>query len=363
MQGIEELLVSNRPRKTEELMKDAHILVFPSDGTGCGMYRMIWPGQAVYNKGKPINVMQRPPQIVVDDFGKIHGINVGTADVIVFQRPGSYQIAEVIPILQENGVKVIIDMDDSLSTIHPRNSAFKIYDPRVNHKTNWMHAAKACNLADLVTVTTEGLANEYGSHGRVKIIPNFIPESYLKIPRPENKIPIVGWTGWTSTHVDDLRVTNGIINQVLIDTGAKFAAFGDEKIFIDLGIRYREPHEHWGFSNINEYPQKLARMDIGLVPLQISPFNNSKSRLKALEMSGTGVVPIMSPTPDNLLLHELGIGLIAEKPRDWYDHVKNLILDSEMREEMSKKGREIVSGLTIEKNWELWWSAWSSVVN
>ncbi len=340
-------------------MSDSHILVFPSDGTGSGLYRMKWPAQAVAAAGKPVTVLPRPPQIVVDDAGTVHGINIGTGKVVVFQRPGSYQVTQAIPLLQKQGIKVIIDQDDSLSTIHPRNVAFKTYDPRTSHNLNWMHAARSCELADWVTVTTEALAEEYGKHGRVTVIPNHIPESYLRIPRPSNEIPIVTWAGWTNTHVDDLLVTGGLINQVLIDTGAKFAAFGDEKIFMDLAIRNRPPNEYWGFSSIQDYPQRLIKADIGLVPLKKSQFNESKSRLKSLEYASLGVVPVASPTPDNLQLHEMGVGLIAEKPKDWYTHVRDLILDNDMRMEMSKKCREVASELSIEGNWNLWWDCWS----
>lgn len=338
-----------------------HVVVFPNDGTGCGMYRMILPGLAAYNKGKPVNVMQRSPRIVVDNYGQVQGISVGTAKVVVFQRPASHQFPQVIPILQENGVKVVIDMDDSLSTIHPRNSAYKVYDPRVNHKTNWMHAARSCELADLVTVTTPGLAEEYGKHGRVVIIPNHIPESYLKIPRPSNKVPIVTWAGWTGTHIDDLNITRGMVNQALAETGAKFAAFGDEKIFFDLGIRNRHPHEHWGFTSFNDYPNQLAKADIGLVPLQNSPFNSMKSSLKMLEQASLGVVPVVSPTPDNMRLAELGMGLVAHNPKDWYDHVKMLILDHDMRKEMSDQGRKLAKDWTIEGNSDKWWNTWDQI--
>lgn len=338
------------------------VIVYPNDATGSGFYRMTGPAAAVAAQGKPVITMPRPPQIVVDDNGKVHGVNVGTYNTVVFQRPGSYQFTQVIPILQAQGIKVVLDLDDSLSTIHPRNVAFKSYDPRISHERNWMHAARACELADLVTVTTPALAEEYGSHGRVVILPNCVPESYLKIPRPDNKVPVVVWAGWTNTHIDDLRVTNGIINQVLIDTGAKFAAFGDDRIFFDLGIRNRPPNEHWGFSNIVEYPKRLVGADIGLVPLQKSPFNQAKSSLKMLEYASLGIVPVVSPTPDNLRLVEMGIGLVAEKPREWYDQVKLLATDHEMRREMSDNVRKIASGLTIEGNWELWWTSWSGTI-
>ena len=336
-----------------------HTLVYPNDGTGSGVYRLAWPGKAVAATGKPVNVLPRP-KILTDDHGDVHGINVGSAKVVVFQRPASYQYTQVIPILQEQGIKVIIDMDDSLSTIHPRNIAFKTYDPRVNHKMNWMHAARSCEMADLVTVTTKALAEEYGSHGRVRIIPNHVPESYLKIPRLENEIPIITWAGWTGTHIDDLFVTRGMINQVLSETNSKFAAFGDEKIFFDLGIRNRPPNEYWGFSNISEYAPKLARADIGLVPLQKSPFNIAKSWLKSLEYASLGIVPVVTPIGDQQNLIDLGIALPASTPKEWYTVCKELVLNHDMRRELSDKCRQVASEWTIEGNTSKWIEAWEN---
>lgn len=290
------------------------------------------------------------------------GINTGDADIIILQRPGSIQIQEIIPILHEQGKKIIVDMDDSLSLIHPRNPFHKEYDPRVNHKRNWMNAAKACEMVDWVTCTTEGLAEEYGKHGRVSIIPNHIPESYLKIERPVNDVPVVGWAGWTATHVSDLAVTHGMINQVLVETGAKFAAYGDTEIFIQLGIRNRPPHACWGFTNIVEYPKKLVGFDIGLVPLQDSPFNQSKSFLKGLEYASLGIVPVVTPTKDYQKLIDMGIALPASTPKEWYTVVKELVLDNEMRQELSDKVRSLASELTIEENWQKWYDAWMNVV-
>lgn len=342
-------------------MNPKHIIVYPSDGTGCGMYRMIWPGVTAKQAGVPVTVSQKSAKIYVDSITKqIRGVDVGSAAVAVFQRPGSIQISQVIPILQGNGRKVVIDMDDSLSKINPRNPAYRTYDPRANHKINWMHAAKACELADLVTVTTEALAEEYGKHGRVKIIPNHVPQKYLSYERQEHEAPVIGWTGYTATHVDDLRVTRGMINQVLTDTGAKFIGFGDKEIFNQLGIRLRPPHELWGFTNILEYPRRLAAgFDIGLVPLQPNDFNEAKSWLKGLEYASLGIVPVVTPIGDYKNLIDLGMALPASTPKEWYDTVKMLVLDNEMRVELSKQVREIAAGWTIEGNISKWTDAWN----
>lgn len=345
------------------MSEQRHVVCFPSDGSGCGLYRMILPGKAVAATGKPVTVMTGSPKIAVDPAGNVKGINVGSAKIVVFQRPASYQIQQVINILHDNDVAVVIDMDDSLSKIHPRNISYKSYDPTKNHKRNWMHAARACEMADLVTVTTPALSEEYASHGRVEIIPNHIPASYLSIPRPENEVPIVGWTGWTITHPEDLTVTGGMINQVLIDTGAQFMAYGDKDIFTDLQIRNRPPHFQQGFTSIPDYAKTLVRFDIGLVPLKKSLFNSGKSWLKALEYASLGIVPVVSPTYDNMRLVEMGGAIAAHKPREWYDRVRELIEDDEYRNQMSKKCREVASSLTIEGNSHLWHNTWQKSYN
>src|SRR5262245_36042342 len=109
------------------------VLILPSDVGGCGFYRMVWPGEACVQAGKPALVQNRMPKIVVSN-GRVEGINVGNYKVVVLQRPGSWQIPQVIEILQSNDVRVVIDMDDSMSKIDPRNPVFKHYDPRTSQK-------------------------------------------------------------------------------------------------------------------------------------------------------------------------------------------------------------------------------------
>lgn len=334
------------------------VLVLPSDSRACGIYRLVLPAEACMAAGKPVLIQTIMPKIAVDKDNNVEGINIGNYQVVVVQRPGSYQIPQVIDIFHENGIRVIVDMDDSMSKIDPRNPVFKHYDPRINHKRNWMHVATSCEKADLVTCTTEALAEEYGSHGRVKIIKNHIPKRYLDIPRSENEIPIVTWAGWTVTHPDDLLVTGGMVNEALVETKARFMAFGDLNIFTDLKILHNPPNFHCNFENLNTYPTVLSQADIGIVPLKTSSFNDCKSWLKTLEYASLGIVPIASPTPDNLLFAELGGCIIARSPEDWKREISELVLDNDKRAEMSKKVREVASRFVIEENWEQWWKAW-----
>lgn len=338
------------------------VRVCPSDQAGCGSYRMIWPAEVLQSEGHDVQIAKRPlvkvninvdPPTVVDVVDE-------DADVIVFQRPCTYQITQLIPILQGRGIKVVIDMDDDLNCIHPSNPAYTQYHPR-NVKSNWEWAAKACEIADLVTVTTEQLAEVYGSHGRVQIIPNYVPQRYLSIEEERDEAVTLGWAGWVPTHPTDLNVASRAVFRAMKDTPARFKAIGDKNALSKLEIRPQGGQHYWiPPVKIDRYPHELAKLHVGLVPLVDSKFNRSKSWLKALEYASVGVVPVVSPTPDNSRLASMGGAIIAESNKDWEEILRQLILSPDEVQQWGKRCRAVASDLTIEANTRQWKDAWLS---
>ena len=110
------------------------------------------------------------------------------------------------------------------------------------------------------------------------------------------------------------------------------------------------------------YPYRLAELAIGIVPLADNPFNDGKSALKMSQFAALGVPVIASPTPDNLRLHGLGIGLIAHSPVDWRRCLELLIADAGARAELADRGRQIMATQTYESQADRWWGAWTSVI-
>lgn len=339
------------------------VRVCPSDQAGCGKYRMIWPGEQLQAEGYDIQI-ERRPLIKVDGSEtppRVVDVEAEGADVMVFQRPCTYQISQLIPILQDRGIKVVIDMDDDLSCIHPTNPAYTEYNPAKSPFKNWQYAAAACELADLVTVTTSTLAEVYGGHGRVKIIPNHIPKRFLSIEEERDEALTIGWAGWVPTHPTDLQVAARAVFRAMKDTPARFKAIGDKNTLQKLEIRPQGGQHYWiPPVKIDQYPHELAKLHIGLVPLVMSKFNESKSWLKALEYASLGVVPVVSPTPDNSRLAALGGAIVAETNKDWEEILRHLINNPDEVNDMAKRCREVASDLTIEGNSRLWKEAWLS---
>lgn len=347
-------------RADQEKSSLVNVTVCPSDTAGCGSYRLIWPAEALQKEGKEIRITKRP-RILVDRGNPpaVKDVFIPDTDVMVFQRPGSYQIAQIIPILQDQGIKVVIDMDDDLSCIHPKNPAHKYYDPTHSPNRNWQWAAKACEMADLVTVTTPALAERYGNHGQVAVLPNCVPARYTRLSVPPNDGITVGWAGYVGTHPEDLQITHGAINEAVVSQGARFYALGDKNALTNLGIRNRYPHTWLEAVALSNFPEFVSQLDIGIVPLARTPFNAAKSWLKGLEYAALGVAPVVSPTPDNMRLVEAGAAYVARSPKGWLDAVKTLIRNEEERVSLAKRAREFAADWTIEANTWRWWEAWS----
>jgi hypothetical protein len=97
----------------------------------------------------------------------------------------------------------------------------------------------------------------------------------------------------------------------------------------------------------------LARIGIGITPLADTAFSAAKSWLKPLELSACGVPWVASPRVEYRRLHQLGAGLLADKPNDWYRKVKLLAGSEAARAELSAAGRAVAQGLRLETHaWE-----------
>jgi hypothetical protein len=80
-------------------------------------------------------------------------------------------------------------------------------------------------------------------------------------------------------------------------------------------------------------------------------------------MAAVGVPWVASPRPEYRRLREqLGVGLLAKDPGDWYRQLKLLTGDDALRADMSAKGRAAAADWTIEGNAWRWWEAWDAAV-
>lgn len=340
-------------------------MLCPVDRQGCGRYR-IGLAASVLQKTEPsldIFISEGLPVRIDLRTGRAVGLADGFTgwDVVVVQRPMSDWQAIALRDCRRRGVRTVVEIDDDFEALHHLAPAWVTTHPRASSEWNRKWLRVAAREADLVIVTTKALAERYAPHGRVAIVPNYFPESWLSI-QAKREGNVVGWTGTVATHQGDLRVTHGGVAQALRETGARFRVIGQpELVKRDLSLDEEPEHTPWRIWE--RYPHAIAKLDVGIAPLANTAFSRAKSALKPLEMAALGVPSVVSPLPSYEALAAQGIGILAQdRSRDWRRQVKRLLEDHAYRTELSARGREIASLYTIERNAWRFAEAWGGRV-
>jgi hypothetical protein len=317
-------------------MTRPHVFVLPADNGPCGYYRLRWPAEALSDRF----------DIEIADRTYYDPFSVG-ADIFVMQRPIHRRTPMVIRGLRAQGTAVVVDMDDDLSCVHVKNPSYAI--------SRDMHhiVEEACESATMVTVTTDALATRYNAGA---VLPNCIPESYLKVPHKDSAL--VGWGGKASTHPGDLEVMGDAISRL----NSPFLNVGPgDRIARVLGVK--QAFNATGHLPLAQWPSELARIGVGVAPLANTPFNEAKSWLRPLEYSAVGVPWVASPTTPYRAFHEQGAGLLADSPSDWHLQLHRLQKDKQMRWDLADAGRELARAWTIEANAHTWGDAWQAALD
>ena len=333
---------------------------------GCGFYRIHEPMRVAQSEG--VNVvyddgLDSDALLYPDGSVDIRSIDTKDADLVVFQRPTTAGVFESIRWLQNKGIACAVEMDDDLMSVHQKNSAYYSLNPKYSPVENWDWFKKSADIADLVICSTPTLLRKYAKHGRGVVVRNRIPKSYLDIPLKtfNNSDLKIGWTGTIGNHPDDLQVVGGHLAAVLQDRD--FYVVGDG-VGVKEALGISGSVVATGWVPLSEYITTMSgHIDIGVVPLTLSPFNQAKSYLKGLEMASQGIPSVVSNTDEYLYLsQEIGIST-AKRGKDWQKHLKGLLNNSDRFDELRNKSRESVRPFTYENHVDSWVSAWGQAIN
>ncbi len=333
------------------------VVVYPSDNYGCGSFRMRWPGEHAAAAGHDVEVIgahDRRVRVVME--GDVVKDVLVDADVIVMQRVTHAYMAQAVGVMRAKGITVIVDVDDDLSSIHPSNPAWAVHRPGAGLHS-WHNLALACRSASLVTVSTPALLDVYARHGRGHVLPNYLPDMYYGIDRVDSDV--VGWPASFHSHPNDAEPVGGAIAR-LVDEGAQFVMRGDST---GAGRAFGLAADPVGGAvPIEEWPAAVAEIGVGIAPLADTRFNGCKSWLKILELSACGVPWVASPRAEYRRLHEMGAGVLADRPRVWYRELKRLRESAALRQELSEAGRAVAEQLRLRDHAWRWMDAWMRAV-
>lgn len=338
---------------------------------GVGSYRIIYPyglidqfsehsvliGMEEVEAGGRQKMLLNVPEAVV---GGPHGQDADEfldSDVYVLQRPLETLYAPVAAWLKQHGKTVVMDVDDyvhGLAAAHTARGQVAA-SPRHSFET-MLHCFP---YVDLLTVTTPMLAELYGDRvPRTVVLPNRLLrrdwEEIVPAYAQERGRVRVGWQGWMGIRGDDLRVLKRMMrkwlrkhrNVVFVNVGKP-----DALTYMDIP---RDQRVHVPGARFPGHAPLVARIDIGLVPLQMSTFNEAKSCLKGMEYGACGIPCIASPTAEYRgWVDEGSNGYLANTPGEWMDAL-DAMLEGERWRELGRNNRVKAHQNFLDDCWADW---------
>jgi glycosyltransferase involved in cell wall biosynthesis len=268
----------------------------------------------------------------------------------VLQLTGSFHYdlvwieKELFPFLPAWGERMLrllktpyaVDYDDAVFhtyDTHPSALVRRLLVKKIDHVMQ--HAA-------LVTAGNYYLVERARSAGaaRVEYLPTVIDlDRYptpTAAPRDASEPVTIGWIGSPST-VRYLERVASVLRRIAGEMNVRIVVVGAKAGALPNGLaEYKE------WSEDTEVAQ-VTRFDIGIMPLEDSPWERGKCGYKLIQYMACGKPVVASPVGINkdIVVHG-GNGFLATSQAEWEHYLKVLVSDAGMRREMGSLGRRIV---------------------
>jgi len=285
-------------------------------------------------------------------------------DIIFFNylhNPWGY--AAMGAMARKNGVKLVLDLDDSLWDIATDNPAYKVFHYKSEALMNF---TKICEDVDYVTTTNSYLRNiivhnTMVPHEKIKLLPNYVDLDLYKHRSPfKDTNEIVLTHMGSTTHFHDLAkeefgqgidmIMKEYPNVVLKTIGALIPKYKER-----WGRRYTQVFGHtdvyhW-IKDKDKFPMFMDEADILVTPLLENRYNRCKSQVKFLEASSAKKVGVWEKIRQYEEIVDGENGFLAHSAQEWHDQIKKLIDDKELRRKMGEQAfKDVSDNWTIQGN-------------
>ena len=270
--------------------------------------------------------------------------------VVIEKEIFPYLPAFAEKMLKIKGIPYIVDYDDAI---------FHNYDQSENPVVNTFlknKIAKVMRYADLVTVGNSYLAEKAKASGSQKVIR--IPTSldihrYCLKPKQQKVTTkfVIGWMGTSSTFQKHLKPCRAWLNKLLQE---------NQHIFLSIvGVSQQEGwHAKTQFIPWTEDTEigLLQKFDVGIMPLNDSPWERGKCAYKLIQYAAVGVPGIASDVGMNREVCIPGeTGFIANTSEEWERYIITFFEQPQMRVKMGQAARNLVENSfsleTVSRQW------------
>jgi len=268
------------------------------------------------------------------------------------------------------GVVLVVDIDDNIWELKPDQPGYEIYNKggaRLGFASTYVSNADAVfsSTKPLADYISNRMKEAHGEDKPVYVLPNCVDTNdyqFQKAKLDPNKI-VIGWQGST-THHEDLRIAMPAIGKLMQEYpnlylelmgGVSDEMVGD--LFKDMPEELLERvRTIGGGPAFDTFPHLLSEQawDIAIAPITDHAFNHAKSHIKWMEYAmysipcvASKVYPYYMPIQGTDTIVDGTTGLIADE-KEWYDKLKLLIDNKNLREEIG-----INANMYVSKHWHI----------
>lgn len=235
------------------------------------------------------------------------------------------------------GIEYIVDFDDAIFHNYDLNSS-NIIKFFLSGKIDSVMKFSSCVVVGNTYLMKRATAS---NAKRIEIIPTVIDLNKYYVKEKKNKSKtIIGWIGSPSTFKYVKSIKNAL-QKISDKYPIEIHIIGaNEKLGIEGNVKYFK----W---NEQDEVDKIQNFDIGIMPLDNSPWELGKCSYKLIQYMGCGIPVIASAVGmNNVLINHLHNGLLAKDRNNWYNCIEKLINDNTFSEYIGNNGR-----LTVEDNY------------
>lgn len=210
------------------------------------------------------------------------------ARVWILQEPRGTDWLGFIRTAKRGGAKVLYEVDDYMHGVE--RLAASDGDSIPVTREILAEYEMCMEASDGIVCATDYIAGEYSKFNRTWVCRNGIDTARFNRRRPQREKPNVGWFGGLG-HDDGLRSWAPQVVRFCNDHDLTFFSIGQQyECWEPMKRLVRIP-----FLGLENVPDALANVDIGLAPWYDSPFYAGKSDLRVLEGAAAGVAMLADP--------------------------------------------------------------------
>jgi glycosyltransferase involved in cell wall biosynthesis len=263
---------------------------------------------------------------------------------------GSAKLAELVPkVIQSHCFDTVLLQREMVSTFLTLEALTK--NPRILDVDDAIFlyrgggfARRLAEMSDQVICGNSYLAEWFGLLNRnVTIIPTAV-DAARYFPLPENKDvadrKAIGWLGTSGNLKYLYSIEKALAKAMRMVPEAQLVVVCDKAPEFQWIDPIRIKYVRWEERNEVE---SIQSMDVGIMPLDDTPWARGKCSLKMLQYMACGLPVVVSPVGMNAeVLAMENLGIAASTESQWTDALIALLERKDMRSQMGSTGRKII---------------------